>query len=58
MNKYQIGKANAQQEAIDWQNHFGDSDHDWLELAEASARFERVGKRYGLLKEFRENGII
>ena len=27
------------------------------ELAEASERFYTLGKRYGLLKEFRDNGI-
>ena len=29
----------------------------WNELAEVSERFYTLGKRYGLLKEFRENGI-
>lgn len=29
----------------------------WGELAEITAFFERVGKRYGLIAEFRENAI-
>ena len=30
----------------------------WGELAEQVAEFERLAKKYGLVKEFRENGII
>ena len=30
----------------------------WGEVAEIGAYFETYGKRYGLLKEFRENAII
>ena len=29
----------------------------WAEVAEITAYFEKVGKRYGLLREFQENGI-
>ena len=28
------------------------------EVADITAYFKKLGKRYGLLKEFRENGII
>lgn len=31
--------------------------YSWYDIAEISARFERLGKRYGLLREFHENGI-
>lgn len=30
----------------------------WGELADVSAWFETMAKRYGLVEEFRENGII
>lgn len=30
----------------------------WYDLANIDEYFSRYGKRYGLLKEFRENGII
>ena len=30
----------------------------WAEVARFSEYFQTFGKRYGLLKEFRENGII
>lgn len=57
MNKYQKGKGDAQQSAIDWQQSLRGCE-SWGETAEAQARFERLGKRYGLTREFRENGII
>ena len=30
----------------------------WGELAQEGAKLEKAAKRYGLVKEFRENGII
>lgn len=55
---YQQRKENARQEAIDWQNDFGNRSMSWGELAEAQAHFEKQAKRYGLVAEFRENAII
>lgn len=43
--------------AIDWQNYFENTDYSWLELLEWQNFFEELGKRYGLLTEFRENAI-
>lgn len=57
MNNYQISKIKARQKAIDWQANFPNNNYSWGELAEWVAYFERLGKRYGLLTEFRENGI-
>lgn len=57
-DEYQHRKEQAREEAREWQLHFWDSDHSWSELAEENQRFERLGRRYGLLREFRENGII
>ena len=54
MTEYRKRKASARCKAIDWQA----AAHSWEELAEATAYFEKLGRRYGLLKEFRENGII
>lgn len=34
------------------------ADVSWWELADMKQWFEKEGKRFGLLKEFRENGII
>jgi hypothetical protein len=57
-NKYQIRKEEIKQEAIEWQNNFESNNYSWGELAEIQANFEKKAKKYGLSKEFKENGII
>ena len=54
---YEIKKEMARQEAIEWQNNLFNHDYTYGELAEFGYYFEKLGRRYGLLKEFRENGI-
>lgn len=54
---YKQRKAAARQAAMDWQSEFCEKNLYYSELHEAGTRFERIGKRYGLLREFRENGI-
>lgn len=58
VSEYRRRKEQARQAAKDWQAGFGDTSHSWAELSEQAARFERLARRYGLLSEFRENGII
>jgi hypothetical protein len=58
MNKYYEKKAEIRQQAIDWQLDFSNHNYSWYELAEFGDYFYRLGKRYGLLREFKENGII
>lgn len=58
MNKYQIRKGKARQEAIDWQLTFAENVYSWGEISYWNNYFYKLGKRYGLLKEFEENGII
>ena len=55
---YAERKENARQEALAWQRDYDQHDYSWGELAEFSDRFTKLGKRYGLLREFHENGII
>lgn len=55
---YAERKEKARNEAIDWQSDFANHNYYWSELAEFSAYFEKLAKRYGLVREFRENGII
>lgn len=43
--------------AIDWQNYFDNNAITYAELANWQDFFNELGKRYGLLTEFRENGI-
>lgn len=58
MNKYQRAKERARDRAVQWQSGFCDQNYSYGELAYWGEYFERLGKRYGLVREFRENGII
>ena len=57
-NTYAECKADLQNKAIEWSYSSGAANWYYSELTEIQAFFERNGKRYGLLREFRENGII
>lgn len=57
MNKYQQGKERTREKAVNWQLDFNNHNYSYGELYEFGVYFEKLGKRYGLLKEFRENGI-
>ena len=57
-NEYQRRKDQAREQAKEWQRRFSDTSHSWAEVSEDVARFERLGRRFGLLREFRENGIV
>lgn len=54
---YQQRKAEVREQAIEWQYDFEKYNYSWVDLAAWSNYFKALGKRYGLLKEFRENGI-
>ena len=56
-NKYQNKKEQVREKAVMWQLENSDKCLSYEELAESSEYFSKLGKRYGLLKEFRENGI-
>ena len=56
--RYAAAKERARAEAIQWQADFPNAPHSYGELADAAEYFARLGKRYGLLREYRENGII
>ena len=55
---YEIGKQRAIDEAQKFQRDFENHNYSYGELAEKQAHFEKLAKRYGLIKDFRENGII
>ena len=57
MSNYQKQKERVRNEAIEWQYDFCNHDYSWGELAYFEDYFYTMGKRYGLLTEFRENGI-
>lgn len=56
---YNERKENARQLAIDYSNiAMGElSGLSWSELITIQDKFEKIGRKYGLLQEFRENGI-
>lgn len=58
MNKYTEAKERARDKAIEWQMDFNNHNYSYSELAYYGDYFTRLAKRYGLVKEFRENGII
>ena len=51
-------KEAARQEAMEWQDWLSDHAVSYGGLAIASAHFENLGRRYGLIQEFRANAII
>jgi len=57
MTNYQKQKETIRQEAIDWQIDASETNYSYEGLAMVGDYFYKMGKRYGLLKEFRENGI-
>lgn len=57
MTKYQRAKQRARDKAIEWQENFCEQNYSYEELVVWQEYFERLGKRYGLLTEFRENCI-
>lgn len=56
MNEYQKRKAQAIAAAQEWQQD--QTAKSWGEYAEECATLAKLANRYGLIKEFRENGII
>ena len=57
-NKYQRGKARARDAAIIWQLDAERVGVTWGDLAAMSAYFEKLARRFGLVREFKENAII
>lgn len=58
MSKYAQKKEQIREQAIEWQESWNDNCYSYGELAFYSDYFEKMGRRYGLLKEFQENAII
>lgn len=58
MSKYLEGKEKARNEAINWQADFPNHNYSYGELAFYADYFERKARKYGLVKEFRNEGII
>ena len=57
MSNYEQKKEQIREQAIDWQSDFCNHNYSYGELHYFQCYFEKMGRRYGLLKEFRENAI-
>lgn len=58
MNQYRIKKEKAREKAIDTINDISQNNYSYYELFIIQNDLYKIGKRYGLLKEFKENCII
>lgn len=59
-NNYIKNKERIREEAIRYQcgdGEFKNANYSWSEILEWQCYFEKMGRRYGLLTEFHENGI-
>ena len=58
MNKYQQQKSKLRDFAIEWQRNLTDYNYSMADFAYWGSYFYKYGKRYGILKEFKENAIL
>lgn len=58
MTTYKTRKDAARDAAIMAQQEAAEQSQNWEEVAETADRLERLARRFGLLQEFRENGLI
>jgi len=59
MSKYYEKKEEARQEVINWQSSLSDfGNYSYKQLSDWYEHFYELAKRYGLIKEFKENGIL
>lgn len=59
MSKYQANKEKAIEKAKTFQDSFvNGACYSWQEISDITSELERLAKRYGLIMEFKENGII
>ena len=55
---YKEKKEKARQFAMNWQNNFYKMTYDWQAVIQWNERWQKIGRKYGLVKEFKENGVI
>jgi len=51
-------KEQAREQAINFSLKFNNKQFSYFELMKVSEHFEDTGKQFGLLDEFKENGVI
>lgn len=57
-NKYTRGKARTRELAIQLQADLSESSISYAELAEIQDKLRKLDTQYGLIREFKENGLI
>lgn len=57
-SKYVRGKAKTRELAIQLQVDLSESSISYAELAEIQIKLRKLGTQYGLIREFKENGLI
>ncbi len=58
MKTYQQRKSELRSHAMVWQYDIANTEMSWAFIADVTSRLEKDAKRYGLVREFKENGII
>ena len=58
MKTYKEKKSDAINEAISWQYAFCDRVISYEELSEETEHFAKIAKRFGLIRMFKQEGII
>ena len=55
--EYRRGQERARSEAVEWSLSYSEHNYSYGELAIWYDYFTRLGKRYGLMREYHENAI-
>lgn len=55
---YSQKKAKARQLAIEWQRIVSNTQPDYSFFVKWASLFQKIAKKYGLVREFKENGIL
>lgn len=58
ISKYTRGKARTREVAMQLQADLLESSISYAELAEIQIKLKKLGTQYGLIREFKENGLI
>lgn len=58
INKYTRGKAKTREYAMQLQADLSENSTSYAELAEIQTKFKKLGTQYGMIREFKENGLI
>lgn len=51
-------KDKARNLAMEWQYNFGNRDRSWSYCISWHWRFKKLARKYRLVREFKENGIL